>query len=84
MADASADVIAQRYKLFKKQELNLDLCEVHVSFNDLLCLKGIKRRLDEMDEAYHDYLGGVEALAAHIFEPSEADIDSSDETKSLV
>jgi hypothetical protein len=85
-AEPSIEACARTYRHFKKQELNLDLCEVRVSFNDLLCLKGIKRRLDEMDEAYRDYLGGVEVLAGQIFEPSqeeEADIDPDEEADSM-
>jgi hypothetical protein len=31
----------QNFKYFKKYELNLDIAEIQVSFNDIIYLKGI-------------------------------------------
>lgn len=52
----SGALLADKYfKFYKKQELNLDLAEIYVSFNDIVALKGIGMRMDEMNRNFAEY-----------------------------
>ena len=44
------------FNFFKKSELNLDMAEVQISFNDLLILKGISKKYTKMNENFEQYM----------------------------
>lgn len=39
----------KNFKFYTKTELNLDLAEIQISFNDLIILKGIQKKFDDMN-----------------------------------
>lgn len=44
------------FKFFNKTELNLDLAEIQISFNDLIILKGIGMKFTQMNQDFQKYM----------------------------
>ena len=44
------------FQFFTKSELNLDLAEIQMSFNDLITLKAIAMRFDQMNDDFERYM----------------------------
>jgi hypothetical protein len=44
------------FQFFTKSELNLDLAEIQMSFNDLITLKAISMRFDQMNGDFERYM----------------------------
>ena len=44
------------FKYFTKTELNLDLAEIKISFNDLIILKSLSYKFSQMNEVYEKYI----------------------------
>jgi len=44
------------FKFFNKTELNLDLAEIQISFNDLIILKGIGTKFTQMNQDFQKHI----------------------------
>ena len=44
------------FRFFSKSELNLDLAEIQISFNDLITLKAISMKFEQMNEDFEKYM----------------------------
>lgn len=44
------------FQFFTKSELNLDLAEIQMSFNDLITLKAISMKFDQMNDDFEKYM----------------------------
>ena len=46
----------KNFRFFQKSELNLDLAEIQISFNDLVILKGLQMKFDLMNKEFEKNL----------------------------
>ena len=68
------------FRYFTKTELNLDLAEIQISFNDMVILKGIGLKFNQMNA---DFAKQLEKLAYKVDSQSaESDYEVSEEEKS--
>lgn len=68
------------FRYFTKTELNLDLAEIQISFNDMVILKGISLKFNQMNTEFAEQL---EKLADKVDSQSaESDYEMSEEEKS--
>ena len=44
------------FTFYKKSEINLDMAQIQLSFNDLISLKGISMKLANMNSKFADYM----------------------------
>lgn len=48
------------FKYFTKTELNLDLAEIKISFNDLIILKALSQKFGQMNEVFESYMKNLD------------------------
>ena len=46
----------KNFRFFQKSELNLDLAEIQISFNDLVILKGLQMKFDLMNKEFERHM----------------------------
>ena len=46
----------ENFTFYKKSEINLDMAQIQISFNDLISLKGISMKLANMNANFEAYM----------------------------
>lgn len=50
----------KNFRFFQKSELNLDLAEIQISFNDLVILKGLQMKFDLMNKEFERHMESLQ------------------------